>query len=106
MLLNDTRFFKRAQCDEQGRNISYPNGSNDGQMPSLTTSKVSLKTARCPPGTVAIRRTTKEDLVRLKSFSKSGGEYIAVANPLDYTNPPGFHVSQFHKLKLSSFVCQ
>ena len=33
---------------------------------------------------------------QIKIILKSGGEYIAVANPLDYTNSPRLHLSQIH----------
>lgn len=76
----------------RGTSSKYP---NDEFMPKHSISKVALKTARCPSGTVAIRRGTRDDLVRLQSLSsESAGGYLAVANVSKFTPPPTVHVSQ------------
>lgn len=55
---------------------------------------VTLKGVGCPRGTVPIRRTTKEDIIRLKSFNE-----MFDSNIHPQTNSePGLHV-----LKFSSF---
>lgn len=60
-------------------------------MSRVAFSVVELKNARCPPGSIPIRRTRKEDLMRLKSLSKFGGEYITNVHPLSYAPPSEGH---------------
>ena len=51
--------------------------------------EAALKGEGCPIGTVPIRRTTKEDLIRAKLFTK---RYTSIISPLT-TEKPGLHVS-------------
>ncbi|KAF9614780.1 hypothetical protein IFM89_020634 [Coptis chinensis] len=63
--------------------------TNNGVASTSTHSRTLPKRVGCPQGTVPIRRTRKEDLIRAKTFSES---YFATISPLT-TEKPGQHVS-------------
>ncbi|KAF8379314.1 hypothetical protein HHK36_028747 [Tetracentron sinense] len=49
---------------------SFPKGMKNGASSGAKSLNIGLKGGGCPSGTVPIRRTTKDDLIRAKSFSE------------------------------------
>ncbi|XP_042478108.1 uncharacterized protein LOC122059403 isoform X2 [Macadamia integrifolia] len=69
---------------------SFPTGLIDEELLESIPSKTEIKSIRCPPQTVLIRRTQKEDIVRAKSQVR---RYPRNAHRLKAK--PGYHYATF-----------
>ncbi|KAM6578807.1 hypothetical protein CsatB_030644 [Cannabis sativa] len=79
----DHPLLKNHKYDFQMRPSSHPKLMVREDKPPKNVKEVSIKGEKCPTGYVPIRRTTKEDLIRAKLFTKS---YTSRIN-----SPPTFH---------------
>ncbi|KAH7652746.1 Neprosin domain-containing protein [Dioscorea alata] len=65
--------------------------NNENLTSNALYSLSDLNGERCPPGTVPIRRTQRNDLIRLKSFLKLGEQYSYLLRTIKATPVPGVH---------------
>ncbi|KAI3936654.1 hypothetical protein MKX01_034083 [Papaver californicum] len=78
----------------RSRPSSPPKHSSHG---TSSRKMVKLRHLNCPKGTVPIRRTSKEDLIRVKSFTESFKPRSLIVQPnAPVVEPPGQHVAVFH----------
>ncbi|XP_026420249.1 uncharacterized protein LOC113316245 [Papaver somniferum] len=77
----------------RSRPSSPPNDANRGASSSSSRKMVNLRRVKCPKGTVPIRRTSKEDLIRAKSFMESFEPIrpIIINPDEEVVVPPGRH---------------
>ncbi|KAI3843136.1 hypothetical protein MKX03_011620 [Papaver bracteatum] len=81
----------------RSRPSSPPNEAKRGASSSSSPKMVNLRRVKCPKGTVPIRRTSKEDLIRAKSFMESFEPISHIINPdEEEVQPPGQHEAAFH----------
>ncbi|RZC61826.1 hypothetical protein C5167_023565 [Papaver somniferum] len=78
-------------------NGTFSSSSSATQSPKM----VNLRRVKCPEGTVPIRRTSKEDLIRIKAFMESSELVSPIVHPNDdyeVKEPPGRHIAAYHSL--------
>ncbi|MCL7036721.1 hypothetical protein MKW94_000438 [Papaver nudicaule] len=72
--------------------------TNSSSSATQSRKMVNLRRANCPEGTVPIRRTSKDDLIRVKASMESYKPLISIVRPdgTPVEEPPGRHVAALH----------
>ncbi|KAJ0975069.1 hypothetical protein J5N97_017034 [Dioscorea zingiberensis] len=73
------------------QNFSFHKDGNNERLMSDALYSMSDLGERCPPGTIPIKRTKKDEIIRLKSFLKSVGKSSNLLRPLGSTPSPRAH---------------